>query len=361
MEEILGITLVALVITVIILLILAGVSMSLITGEGGLFARANHAGYRYNDVSYNEAVKFNELDNLMGQYIGDVEDGETPTPTPTPTNSTFGEKFDEHEEAGTSLIGKSINYVSANNNTAIQTAGGWIILGKQANGDILITTKNPVGEQLVENTLQGWIEYETIINNACKDYVGQTGSLGGKAITPKYVRSIKMEDINNTVEFTGSINPVTISVSTGGYAYPNESEKRWVINMGEDYEYNDNEDIYESYTFSTEAYQFTKESPMLGKSNNMKYVLANNTLYWVASRAVSFSTPGYAYFNVGYVAGEGFYFDSYTLCFSDEWEGYDWEINESSDSLALRPVVVLSSEIPWEDVASLISENYVSY
>jgi len=58
-------------ITVIILLILAGVAMSLITGEGGLFARANHAGYRYNEVSYNEAVRYNELDALMGQYIGE--------------------------------------------------------------------------------------------------------------------------------------------------------------------------------------------------------------------------------------------------------------------------------------------------
>jgi len=76
-----GITLVALVITVIILIILAGVAMSLITGEGGLFARANHAADLYNKTAYNEAVNFNKLDALMAQYAGDV----TPTPTPTPS------------------------------------------------------------------------------------------------------------------------------------------------------------------------------------------------------------------------------------------------------------------------------------
>jgi len=83
----LGITLVALVITVIILLILAGVAMSLITGEGGLFARANHAADLYNKTAYNEAVRYDELDALMGQYIGDVDNGGGQTPNPTPTPS----------------------------------------------------------------------------------------------------------------------------------------------------------------------------------------------------------------------------------------------------------------------------------
>jgi len=63
-----GITLVALVITVIVLLILAGVAMSLITGEGGLFARANRAGYAYNDAAYTEQGKWNDLYSNTKEY-----------------------------------------------------------------------------------------------------------------------------------------------------------------------------------------------------------------------------------------------------------------------------------------------------
>ena len=63
-----GITLVALVITVIILLILAGVAMSLITGQNGLFARANHAGYEYTVASQTEADHVAALNSLLEQY-----------------------------------------------------------------------------------------------------------------------------------------------------------------------------------------------------------------------------------------------------------------------------------------------------
>jgi len=119
MEEMLGITLVALVITVIILLILAGVAMSLITGEGGLFARANHAGYRYNETAYNEAVNFNRLDALMAQYVGDDENDGTPTPTPTvtptPPGVTTYETFEEGQEV--MVAGESFYVLYESNST----------------------------------------------------------------------------------------------------------------------------------------------------------------------------------------------------------------------------------------------------
>ena len=57
-----GITLVALVITVIILLILAGVAISMITGGDGLFAKANEASRKYNEAARNEA---NTLESMI--------------------------------------------------------------------------------------------------------------------------------------------------------------------------------------------------------------------------------------------------------------------------------------------------------
>ena len=60
-----GITLVALVITVIVLLILAGVAMSMITGPEGLFQKANDAAGKYNQGAQNEK---NELDNYINAF-----------------------------------------------------------------------------------------------------------------------------------------------------------------------------------------------------------------------------------------------------------------------------------------------------
>ena len=62
-----GITLIALVITVIILLILAGVALSLITGQDGLFDKARQAGTSYNEASKNEANTVNQLISEMNK------------------------------------------------------------------------------------------------------------------------------------------------------------------------------------------------------------------------------------------------------------------------------------------------------
>ena len=73
-----GITLIALVVTIIILLILAGVSISIIAGENGLFAKANEAVDNYKKIAKEEAEMLNQL--LSEDDIGG---GETPDKTDT--------------------------------------------------------------------------------------------------------------------------------------------------------------------------------------------------------------------------------------------------------------------------------------
>ena len=71
-----GITLVALVITVVVMLILAGVAISQITGEDGLLARANHATKLYEVASQNEAETINKVINMLnGDYNQDMNTG----------------------------------------------------------------------------------------------------------------------------------------------------------------------------------------------------------------------------------------------------------------------------------------------
>ena len=68
-----GITLVALVITIIVLLILAAVGIGAIAGPEGLIAKAKQAAEGYNDAAHEEAQTINEILNMIN---GNNQEGE---------------------------------------------------------------------------------------------------------------------------------------------------------------------------------------------------------------------------------------------------------------------------------------------
>ena len=85
-----GITLIALVITIVILIILATVSINVVLGEGGLIQRAQEG------KSLTDQAQTDEQEELTGaeEYINGVLSGTEQTPTPI-GNVTKGEIFDE--------------------------------------------------------------------------------------------------------------------------------------------------------------------------------------------------------------------------------------------------------------------------
>lgn len=68
-----GITLVALVVTIIVLLILAGVAISLTIGQNGIFTRAQNATKTWDEASGNETNTMNtfeqEFDNVLNEVL----------------------------------------------------------------------------------------------------------------------------------------------------------------------------------------------------------------------------------------------------------------------------------------------------
>ena len=64
-----GITLVALVITIIVLIILAGVSIALISGPEGIIQKAKQGANDYNEAASEEA---NTIQNLMNYLENNV-------------------------------------------------------------------------------------------------------------------------------------------------------------------------------------------------------------------------------------------------------------------------------------------------
>ena len=68
-----GITLIALVVTIVVLLILAGVSLSLVIGNDGIMKRAKEAKNRYAEAQTNDEKQLNELANGIDEMETEIK------------------------------------------------------------------------------------------------------------------------------------------------------------------------------------------------------------------------------------------------------------------------------------------------
>ncbi len=73
-----GITLIALVVTIIVLLILAGLAINLTVGNNGLFKRAQNATNTWKKAELNEQEEMRNLENLYDETLNNIglENGE---------------------------------------------------------------------------------------------------------------------------------------------------------------------------------------------------------------------------------------------------------------------------------------------
>ena len=67
-----GITLIALVITIIVLLILAGVSIAMLTGENGILTQAKNAKDETEQAEKDEMSDLDSMESLINEYTGDI-------------------------------------------------------------------------------------------------------------------------------------------------------------------------------------------------------------------------------------------------------------------------------------------------
>ena len=83
-----GITLIALVVTIVVLLILAGVTINAVLGDNGIFKTAREAVNKFNEAQQEEeqelANLLNELNNILNDS-GDITEPEEPTEPEPPT------------------------------------------------------------------------------------------------------------------------------------------------------------------------------------------------------------------------------------------------------------------------------------
>ena len=101
-KQVQGITLIALVVTVIVLLILAGVALNLTVGDNGLFKRAQNATDTWQEASEREAIEL----AVAGMQIGSMQEtGMTKTELENSLKEQFGDEASvEDNEDGSFLV-----------------------------------------------------------------------------------------------------------------------------------------------------------------------------------------------------------------------------------------------------------------
>ena len=383
-----GITLIALVITIIVLLILAGVTIATLTGENGILTRASEADMETRGAAVEEEKNLWEANKIANKYAtGDVETLAELLERIGPNGSKLltQEEIDEINETGKttigsrtiefgtdaitigeiyddSMIGQKVNYSS-------NGQSNWIIFGKDESGNVLLTTERPIPNEF-ELTVgpESWLTYKEDLKQACSGYGGE---IKGRTIE---ARSITMEDINYVTGF--EVEELKFDTYTFGTVQNYENQQVNFYYPSEEKEEDEVEnDYWKRAETESEAQQFEDNWYMYGQmgeqliymysgepggadatsliknADRLKYIIGadGSYEYLVASRSVSMK-PGYAWFNVaGVTHGAVLTSDNYSLCRSNSGGGNDYG---DGGLLGIRPIVVLPSDIEVEENAS---------
>ena len=130
-----GITLIALVVTIVVLLILAGVSLNAIFSENGIINKAKDAQNKMNQATQNDLIGLNELDKLISSLTDKTTEETVPKIAMFDTGKKVRDKMYNLMPEGT--IGKDSNYSCNVSIDAIEKYNGVPDLTKMAESNIV--------------------------------------------------------------------------------------------------------------------------------------------------------------------------------------------------------------------------------
>ncbi len=384
-----GITLIALVVTIVVLLILAGITISLVFSENGVVTKAKLAKEETRDMW--------ELDKSLTQYVGGssqsldellnnleeqktitaeekAEIKETGSVTIGSRTITFNtaRTLVELYDAGELKIGDYVNYqnptsgsyTSLGSKTGMEdliTDGSdpdqifnvannqlnWRVLGKdEATGGIKLIAGSPMKREsnsaypedpyYYMNGAKGYINAETELNNICALY---------KNDLAQTARSVTIEDINQVVGVTVDETGRPSLDEMGGYgitySYINEYASPEDYLAGKRSNFSKTSDFY-GYMANNPALTTATDQRLYNLLfDNIEY--KTGKMYWLASRC-TYAIPSIADFYVRCVM---------TIEGSDTVLGMPLlrsDGNKLNGSFAVRPVVVLKSDVTEDSI-----------
>ena len=353
-----GITLVALVVTIVVLLILAGVSINLVLGNNGIIAKAKDAETKSAEASQNDLKGMNALTEEMNNALGKK-------PKVDLSKYKIGDYVNYTYDTAENYVLTSATCGSSSNPTdgIPQTTGlKWRILNiDEANGTVDLISENPTGTSVYFGNILGYNNGPYLMNEICKAQYSNK-SLGVNA------RSINLLDMEKHLTAAGiaARNGYTNGVQQYGKTKTYASNTKYPSlyagqkGAGVDVAEENASSILQDHTKGNDPYGESKPiattepttdntsgtgNPLTVTQtyyyipiNATNYgdaasVLSNSTWYWVASRYVD-TDSGIADFGL-----RGADTDTHG---TDMFCSYG---STGSDGHRLRPVVSLSSSI----------------
>ncbi len=352
-----GITLIALVITIIVLLILAGVSIAMLTGQNGILTQAQKAKTETENAAQNEAVALNQIEQeLIKQTGGETSGGGTTgstleTVTGTETSNTTVQDSRENKvvvPAGFKVVNPTDNVengiviedVSAKDSTTAGSQFVWIPTGTihTSKGDITINLDRYTFASNGNETSQGNNDIDEYNAYPCQEltssiygnttakeldtFLSKAGTTGGF-----YIGRYEARDGVTTSARTSSTsdtNQVVTKASSFVYNYVTQPQAA-SLSQNMYSSSNFTSDLINSYAWDTALVFIQKCSvdtdysqqnslntgslATTGTTNDVQcniYDMASNCLEWSTETARNSSSPcvyrGGYYGNSGYLA-----------------------------------------------------------
>ena len=306
-----GITLVALVITIIILLILAGITISSLTNTG-LFEKAKEAKEKTANATENQAKTLNEYEDELNKYVSGttqtqkladkVKVGDYVSYTPDTVSNT--------DTKYTTLISNLGTYSgSAANTTSTLTQEKdlkWRVLDVQ-NGQVRLISEVPTTSKI---TLSGYNGY----NNAVKLLDDTCSTLYNNSKLASKVQNLKIEDITKYMTTQPTLDTATYSPANKYYPEMLLKEKGQTVNgtTGTELDLSEQTEFINQTTkpqVSSWTLKQTYWSQIMNSTdsfkNNEYYKLfinngSNYSTYWMSTRCI-YAHSNDAYFGVSRV------------------------------------------------------------
>ena len=337
-----GITLVALVITIIILLILAGITISSLTNTG-LFEKAKE---KTANATENQAKTLNEYEDELNKYVSGttqtqkladkVKVGDYVSYTP-----------DELSNESLTTLKTNLNTYSGNSSSTANPAIkrddlNWRVLDIQ-NGQVRLISETPTTSKIELKGYNGYNNAVKLIDDACSTLYTNS-KLANK------VQNLKIEDITKYMKTQPTEDTTPYSPSTKYYPEILLKEKEQTVNGTEGTELGLSEQTkfinqttksqVNSWTLKKTYWDQTMNNTDSFKDNKYYKLFINNgsnyPTYWMSSRCID-AYSDLAGFNVHIVGNGNINTEPNSLCNSLG--------SERSCAYAFRPVITLNSNV----------------
>ena len=228
-----GITLIALVITIIVLLILAGVTINLTLGENGIFRTAEMAGKNYTQAQGEELAGIANFENEINNIIGGTDTPGTNDKTLAskakpgdyvryiPAEKTFTMKVDgmsvtengETTEYTQAEHGIATGYDTEQNFNTADYTGLWQVLYNDEEHGLQIISADVVTDNLTlgndDDEVKAKIGYNNVVdtlNGFCSNYVDTRYATSGRSVgsDPINPKDTVTDTVRLDFEYNGS-------------------------------------------------------------------------------------------------------------------------------------------------------------